>query len=388
MKSIVEKDKINKYKEKLQQILNWCILLSPIIIMVSYLFEKNFFARKVLTLSILLSILLMSVTSVLKKEYMKINTLIKYLFILLVIVHYIFNFNDEGITKYLLVTALFLIYFCKDKNKKSLREVIQSNTKIIEIMLSVSEIIMILFCFLKVGYTDIWEGNYYIGPFSNPHTTTYYLIVLMIFATILRKKNNNIINNIFLIVPLILSFITGARVPFLGAVIVFLYNYYLDYTKNKRLFKYETIVFVSISIIVIILLLFNIIEIPVLNKIFDTLREGNFSNSRNHIWRVNLIVFSESNIFRMLFGYGAAYPFEITQYYLQARVWAHNDFIQILVSYGLVGLAIYMYILIDFFVKNRNIFIIMLLLFLAIVNGMFTYDVFIMALPLLQIIGD
>ena len=296
MKSIVEKDKINKYKEKLQQILNWCILLSPIIIMVSYLFEKNFFARKVLTLSILLSILLMSVTSVLKKEYMKINTLIKYLFILLVIVHYIFNFNDEGITKYLLVTALFLIYFCKDKNKKSLREVIQSNTKIIEIMLSVSEIIMILFCFLKVGYTDIWEGNYYIGPFSNPHTTTYYLIVLMIFATILRKKNNNIINNIFLIVPLILSFITGARVPFLGAVIVFLYNYYLDYTKNKRLFKYETIVFVSISIIVIILLLFNIIEIPVLNKIFDTLREGNFSNSRNHIWRVNLIVFSESNI--------------------------------------------------------------------------------------------
>ena len=90
----------------------------------------------------------------------------------------------------------------------------------------------------------------------------------------------------------------------------------------------------------------------------------------------------------MLFGYGAAYPFEITQYYLQARVWAHNDFIQILVSYGLVGLAIYMYILIDFFVKNRNIFIIMLLLFLAIVNGMFTYDVFIMALPLLQIIGD
>lgn len=388
MDSILKKDRINEYKEKLQQILNYFILFSPMIIMISYLFEVNFLIRKVLTLTILASILLIFAICIIKKEYMNINTVLKYLFILLVVMHYIFNFNDEGITKYLLVTVLFFIYFREDDNKKSLRKVVDSNTKIIGIMLLVSNIIMIIFCLCKNGYMQIWEGKYYIGPFSNPHTTTYYLIVLMTLATILRKKNNNIINNIFLIVPLLLSFITGARVPFLGVVILFIYNYYLDYKNKKNLFKYETIIFISMVIILTILLLCKLIEIPVLNKIIDTIKDGNFTNSRNHIWRVNLLVFSESNIFRMLFGYGAAYSFEISQYYLNARVWAHNDFIQILISYGVVGLAIYIYILVDFFVKNKSIFIIILLLFLAIVNGMFTYDVFVMCLPLLAIIDN
>lgn len=380
------------YKSKLsnftKDILIYEILLFPILVLTSYIFINNTILKKVLTLGyfgfIALSILLI-ILEYGKIAKLKLWTLVT--IVLLMIGHYIFRQNDQGMYKCFITTILVFTLFSDSEYTSDISKKFKDNYLLIQLQMVVSELLLLIYLALPIGYQFVWGGRYYIGPFSNPHTATYFLLTIMIFASVLRVMKPGIINTILLLIPFGITILTGARIPFGAAMLIMLINYINDYKNNKLYFKIETGFLVLAIVTFLIIAATNIIEIPVLKKMMDTIKDSNVSNSRSDIWKYNLKIFWLAPIWRKIIGFSIVYPFFVAQTYIGASVWAHNDFIHLLVSFGIVGLAAYIILFGLFSAKCKNAVITVMLIFLAFCNGLFTYDVFIMALPMLPLMN-
>ena len=76
-----------------------------------------------------------------------------------------------------------------------------------------------------------------------------------------------------------------------------------------------------------------------------------FTSSRTIIWAKDIFMFfTQSNIFQILFGGGFAYSYELNSTWTY-KIQAHNGFIEILMSTGIVGFLLYIRLLIDFLKK-------------------------------------
>lgn len=131
------------------------------------------------------------------------------------------------------------------------------------------------------------------------------------------------------------------------------YLYYLKKTgsglsKNLRNIIYGILAF-SFCIVSIIAILTNCgVKFPLGGDIFNCLRiTDEFGNYRGYIWKRSVQAYADEPIFRKIFGYGMnqfpifirAYEEEMIQLYRIPFGDAHNEYLQILSTLGLVGAA-------------------------------------------------
>ena len=112
-------------------------------------------------------------------------------------------------------------------------------------------------------------------------------------------------------------------------------------------------------------------------KIAYTLDESNYgdfwfriTSSRSVIWSKIINGFNELNIFEKIFGAGFGFSNSVAMHY------SHNDFIEIIVTHGYIGIILYMIsiiLLIKILFKNKKIpFIILFLcIFIWFFNAFF-----------------
>ncbi|MBS5451817.1 MAG: O-antigen ligase family protein [Coriobacteriia bacterium] len=65
------------------------------------------------------------------------------------------------------------------------------------------------------------------------------------------------------------------------------------------------------------------------------------TNGRSEFWAIDLNAFFDSDWFTMLFGHGFSFVYELNQEHIGMRLYAHNDFINILLNFGIAGMIIY-----------------------------------------------
>ena len=106
-----------------------------------------------------------------------------------------------------------------------------------------------------------------------------------------------------------------------------------------------------------------------------------FTSGRSLFWAVDLKAFASGNLLQILFGRGFDYVYELNAQMVNQKIWAHDDFIHLLLGGGFLAFGIYVYIILEFFkkrlMKQKKIDRLMLvtyLLFPAIVNGFFMYQ--------------
>lgn len=289
---------------------------------------------------------------------------------------------------------LLTIYSTSLSGVKLAKEIFYEERKKIFWILIVISIIFICSFFSPKGWLYVWGGKQFIGVISFPHDACYffsgiqscYMALYFIFNSKIVKKICFLGNTVFMIFALL----TNARTPFIISAFIFLF---FIYKITKR--KYITVYFlITIPIaIILIAMIFNLIDydllynIPILNKFFVTIERGNITNSRDIMWSSIINSYKESfNIIDKFFGKGSYFSQSINLFVMGSPLWAHNDFLEILVCMGYYGTYLYTYSIYSIFKRSKNVVFVIILILAAFFNGVFVYRQILFFIPIITLI--
>ncbi|MBB6624106.1 hypothetical protein H7E67_11765 [Clostridium gasigenes] len=365
----------------MEKILYFLLIINPLL---SVLLDAKFDYYRFLSL-IILSI----VTFLMFKR----EKMIKYIIIILsfFLICFAINFNSMySIGKYfnhtvwILNFIVLLIYFSNESNIKGLYRYIDRYYKNIAFMILGINVFEFILIITKKGFVYQWEGTYFKGSNSMPHTAAYLMIVLismiMVLYEIRRQKKIILLS----ILPIIIIMLTGARAS-LGILAILILVFIL---RNKLIIKS-----CIISIITLIIGADYIKEIPVTKKFLRQIEYGQFSSGRDLMTDIQLEYFNQGSRLQKIIGVGPDKTYLMNSIYYGLEVWAHNDLIQVLVGYGYIGVIIYMFAIVYFLLAHikrgnilESILIVIGLMFLAVSNGLYSYSAITLAIPILSVL--
>lgn len=285
---------------------------------------------------------------------------------------------------------MLLSVFFNKENYEMLDDFLREKKKYIVPMLFIFSAIYIFLLFSSQSYDVRWSGGkFFKGFLDNPHENGYFLLTLIIlslyYISISEWNFNTILVTIFTLYFVTLSFTTGARTPTAASVVLILL-FLLNKIKKKSLLLIASIYLVCISIIVYNYSNISFLErIPFFEKVFTQINNEDFLSGREDIGTDIFEYFSDNmNILQKLVGMGLGVSFKINEMLLGVSIWSHNDLLEILVGFGILGVFIYLISIYRF--TQRELIPLFIFIFLACFNGLFSYWSFACYSPLLVLI--
>lgn len=388
-KNIYSDNKINQY---IMKIYIYFLLVSPILVTLDRFVG---IVGTILTgFPFILGLLLMFF----QKKY------IKYLFLfILFLMNIVVNNDINNAFEFFKPIIIFMISMDLCKNKEFLNHlelVFKKNCNLIFYMLSLIVILNILMSFFSMGYsvsnTEVWGFDAYMGMYSSSHQAAYRFSLLIIFTVYILKLNPKLKKNIIILLILIfLLFKTGARTPtLLGLFIIFVYIYinktklFIMYLNMYKKHRFITILSVLTTLILGVFFMCN-------TAFFQKMLNRNglsFDSGRSVIWKANMEYFKNSYFVNKIIGNSLETIYDVNESAIVARIWCHNDFIQILLHFGIIFVVMYIKEFFDFYYvlgKNNKFLVLSLLVILVFVsfyNGLFFFPRFTIAIPILYLI--
>ena len=176
----------------------------------------------------------------------------------------------------------------------------------------------------------------------------YSFVALMPVLVLLSRKP--IIQYSLLLVCLSFVLMSMKRGAILIALILIIWFVIrtLKTTKGKGKF-YNIVLLLVIGLFIYLLVSTMLLESDYFNQRIDQTLEGS-SSGRGRLYLIFWQHFlSETNLFRFLFGGGANYTLAIAGQY------AHQDWLEILINHGILGICIYVYYFICFYRSWRSV---------------------------------
>ena len=235
-------------------------------------------------------------------------------------------------------------------------------------------------------FTSFTTTSFRLGP------TAVFIMILAITAMVFFKNRNYLY---YCILPLFCFFMGSSR-TYLGiGVLLFMIAWYI-YCPRKSTFY--------LTIVPIIIMGVSFLSVSAMqNKIESTQYTassyqdfwGTITSSRSVFWEADIKAYLEQNFVSKLLGNGFNFVYDINKESVGVLIWAHNDFIQLLTTFGIVGLAIYIwsvYVLFKTFIKrsinvpnNIKYMVFGTWLINAFFNMVYTYFCSAISLPILFI---
>ena len=268
---------------------------------------------------------------------------------------------------------------------------------------------LLLCLFLDNCYEDVWawKGRYFCGFSYSPHALASAICLLSSLKLLCLR--NFKLHSLLLLIPFLFDYFlilqTGARVFVIPALLIlFLYLYYSLHSKNK-LMTVLTSIFCTMCLVVITLNSNFSSKMKALDTsgVFHESSIDQTSNLNNSAYSIidslssgrllfakkNLEAFVESDIFNCLFGNGFNFAYIVNSQYI-ASIWAHNDFVSVLISAGVLGLTAYLVITLKVFLTIKTNKILLTTLFIyfffpALLNGFYMYQTFLFSFVILYL---
>ena len=177
--------------------------------------------------------------------------------------------------------------------------------------------------------SEIYEFLYQIVP---------YLMLWMTSALFLFNKKTRVLI-VFLFVVIIL--ISTKRGPLVTMGLGFLF---ILFFARKVSLKSVILTLLFITIFYLFLTIFDIFYLDWFNRWNAS---DDVSNGRKEIWNLILNQIDKQNVLTTLLGNGYEASHKITYKYLWGAIGAHNDFIDILFNFGLVGLTAFILLILS-----------------------------------------
>lgn len=285
---------------------------------------------------------------------------------------------------YLLISILLLMEIDNDYSQNRFLCALKQSEKFIKWMVILCDLV------LCVGFLDArcydssqWDGSYFVGYTNASHTVASGACLLLVFTLYVIRNKKNTISFIYFVPSIMAILKSGARTFLIPIAIVCLF-FFVYHIKN---FSIKLLVFpIVILCASYVFLKSSMVEkflFSINNQYTDMNFLGRLTNGRTAFWGVDLLAFRDYNIIQKLIGNGFQHVYMVNERNFNLAIWAHNDFINCLLSIGLVGTFIYVYVLYrtgkkivkiprrDMIIKTL---LISYILFPALVNGFYAYQ--------------
>lgn len=227
--------------------------------------------------------------------------------------------------------------------------------------LIVCRVLVIFLTINTIICISIFQKSLFIGgPISFAiefHIRNPYLIAWLTPLLFLWKSKYNIYIAIFAIFAILLTTKRGPLVC-IGLSCILL----IPKLKSKKLFKYAIITAILGTILISYSpdVIDNFLERwNPSNKKYASSDVEAITSSRSTIWYILLNAYSHGNFFQNIFGMGFNSTTEITARVFGNGIFAHNDWIELLVNWGILGvilfLIVHIYYIYTFFIKYKNV---------------------------------
>ncbi len=291
---------------------------------------------------------------------------------------------------------IFLIYYIVlfMSDKASIWRIMKKNHAYIYGVVLVYSIVIMISMAMPSSYINIksggWGNGIYFASLSgspNRVGPASLFIVIMIIFLIVEGYSKKIL---ILVLPQLYVFLMGgSRTYFVLGVMSILILVYVV-VDNKKMFYLSLIPIAMVGIV----LVWNS---AMMDKFIATIQENvdsvvfwqKLTNTRSIFWVEQLELFKETSLLKQIFGNGINF----TSY--NYGLWAHNDFIEILCSYGYIGLLNYIVLMWQCFKKLVStkkgytvlkMMVFSIWLFNAVVNFYYCYFCAMLSYPLLLVI--
>lgn len=217
--------------------------------------------------------------------------------------------------------------------------------------------------------TKGWGTTTLKGPYDMAHVLAYELLIFLLLDFTFYFLTKKILWIILSIICLLLMFVTAVRSVLVATGFVLLYVFFNLKQKNKIL--------VSIAVIIGMLFTYRYTNIfqSLIEKTVFAINNGTITSSRGLIFKTSMEAYL--NVEKPLSYFMGIGLEELEKYNLEhifMYIHAHNDFIDAIVQFGLVGLYIYTYAFYKF-LKNVNgierVFAFLIIFSLSFSNGFF-----------------
>lgn len=290
-------------------------------------------------------------------------------------------------------SVLFLLYMAD--NVKMIEYLFRNHKRFISRILNIWTFLVGISIFLPSSYKSSWGGAHYFSSFCGSiwrlAPTCIFIMSLALGAMIIYKKKKFIL---YALIPMYSLYMGGSRTYVLVGLALFMIFWY-HFSASKKIF------YISLPCVAIVLvsLIWQTSMADKLNTVSYTTDSyfdfwGTITSGRSIFWSADIKAFWESNIVKKTIGHGLNFIYEINDDAFGGLVWAHNDFIQCLVSHGIIGLILYLYSIKKLFYNIHNktigyketipvICCFFVWLINAVFNMFYTYFCSILALPIL-----
>lgn len=275
---------------------------------------------------------------------------------------------------YYIFCVFYFVFFLE--YRETVWRLLKKNSLYVAGVVLAYTLVLVVSIFLPSSYAASeaggWgDGSYFRSISGSPNRVGPASVFVMVLITFLVKIGYRKVFSVAAIPLLYGFFMGGSRTYFvvgLCAAVVLIYVL----INNKRVFLYSLI---PLGLAALIL----VSQSSMMDKLLATFKPGTdpvvfwqkLTNTRSIFWVKQLELFFETPVLKQIFGNGV--NFTTHQYGL----WAHSDFIEILCSYGYLGLINYVslmvYSMYAFMKKNKNFFVNAVCVFIWLFNAFFNF---------------
>lgn len=302
--------------------------------------------------------------------------------------------SKEGIATYFLYAFWILFWLYVVCNRQSFIKSLKVCERGILSTITLWSIVTAGSLFIPSCYKLGWGGERYFVSFTTDSFEIAPIALFMLSLNILlyRFDGNKKRAIVLSLVPLACVFAAGTRTYFFVVLVEFAILLRLLIDRNGQFYlalACSVFVFVAIASISSIGQKFAsaMIESSDLEVVLEV-----FTNGRSEFWGIDLRAFSEGTLFEILFGHGFSYVYELNELAIGMRLYAHNDFINILLNFGVVGLVVYFAAIIPMLREMTHACVPIIVALFAVVwlfnaffNMIYVYAAAVLALGLLAI---
>lgn len=289
------------------------------------------------------------------------------------------NFNDM---MYLPFWALFLSYLTIKYDTYT--KILHKKLRLIRFSIVFGNLLMLFFVLIERSY--FYNGR---------HRMASGAFLLMVEAYYYLKETKDKRYWICVLWPCVAILNSTSR-TYLGMAAVFLLIAYYKQVKKKQYFYMSIIPLAMIAVVIVVNSSMMQYFIPKQVGVFDFW--GSFTSGRTVFWEKDLEAFQNADLTGKIFGQGYNLVYYVNKRAIDAYIYAHNDYLNIAIANGIVGLVIYFVALFDFVFKSirkQNIRTVAVILsififsFNAFLNGQYNYPAATISIMFLfLILGD
>lgn len=241
---------------------------------------------------------------------------------------------------YWATTILLLIYLWKERNRIALYNAYQNAQK--QMAFSAVVVISINLLGLLFG-TNYEQTGAYKGFMVTSHSMASTMVLAISNMSLYKK---NIFHIISVTIMTFLLFASQAR-TFMLPLAVILYFELRQWMPDK--IKRRAVIAIAIVSFVLIFPYTSMAD-----KFMETLHNpyardwlSGITNFRSTLWEGDIDRFVTENWYLKLFGNGFSYTYQLHEALYGVKLWSHNDFFNLLIATGIIGLFGYVWILLN-----------------------------------------